>query len=565
LKTILVRTKRWVGIIAVLLFFAVSSVISAQSVEYTRESVVSSVGSRIITAGEFISRYEEFLFQTGAQDKFPGRLSYLNNMINELLLYYYDNNDEIFKDPNYQKELAWKKKQVVLAYLKDQEVYAKMKVSDEEARKTFLRMNQKIAVRHLYAKTKKEADELYQLLQVGVSFDSLAGQTFSDTTLANNGGFLGYVSWGDLDPAFEDAAFSLKIGEISKPVKTSNGYSIIRVDDIVTNPLLTENEYLNQKKQIIRAIKINNKQRAEDKYVNGVVDYKKIKFDSACVKKLYDDFFSSGLNLKEIRNEAASAGNCLTYGKENYSYTVLYNKIHSLPNFQFKKITGVKKFTAVLKGFVLQDKLLEIAREKGYDTLAVVKKKFQKMKMNLFMQFKSIEILRGSAAPDSLVKSYYDEHKDFFTAHDSINVQEIIIPTKELADSLLQRAKRGEDFGKLAAAYSIRKETAINNGVVGFVSSSKFINFEKIFIESRKNDLIGPIEFANSWGLFKILEVKRGYALPFAEVKEDAALMAKHAYQRKFIEAYTNGLKRFADVKINKKLLGSLKVQSLSK
>ncbi len=546
-------------------YFFILNLAFAQSVTYTNRSVVASVGLHNITAGEFIERYEEFLFKTGAQDKFPVRESFLENIINETLLYYYDDNSNIFKDPNYQKELAWKKKQVVLAYLKDREVYAKMKVSDEEARKTFLRMNQKLAVRHLYAKTKKEADNLYQLLKVGVSFDSLAKQVFTDTTLANNGGYLGYMSWGDLDPDFEDTAYSLKIGEISRPVKTSTGYSIIRVDDIVTHPLLTENEFLKQKNQIIRAVKINNKKRAEENYINKVVDFSKIKIDSNCIADLYDEFFAQGLNLKEKQIETTDEKNCVEYNGKIYGYANLFDRIHSLPLFQFKKITDEKKLFAVVKGFVLQDKLLKIAREKGYDTLSIVKRKFQKMKAELFMRYKGIEILRKSSVPDSLAKLYYEEHKDFFTTRDSINVQEIIVPTKEKADSLLAKIKSGEDFGKLARENSIRKSTAENNGVVGFVSSSKFLNFEKIFIESSKNDLIGPIEFVNSWGLFRILDVKKGSILPFEVVKEDVSLMAKHAYQRKFVEDYTTVLRQTVDVEINKKLLGSLRIQSLSK
>ncbi len=93
------------------------------------------------------------------------------------------------------------------------------------------RSQEKLAVRHLYAKTKKEADRLYELLQKGASFNELAKQIFTDTALQNSGGYLGYITWGDTDPAFEDAAYSLKVGEISKPVKTAQGYSIIKLDN----------------------------------------------------------------------------------------------------------------------------------------------------------------------------------------------------------------------------------------------------------------------------------------------------------------------------------------------
>ena len=61
--------------------------------------------------------------------------------------------------------------------------------------------------------------------------------------MANNGGRLGYFTFGDMDPAYEDAAFSLSDGEISSPIKTKYGYSIIQVLDRWIQPLISENEF----------------------------------------------------------------------------------------------------------------------------------------------------------------------------------------------------------------------------------------------------------------------------------------------------------------------------------
>src|SRR3989304_5520701 len=183
--------------------------------------VLATVGEYKIGFQKFLDRYEDYLIFSGVQDNQQLRFSVLNNMINEIILHNYDDNSKIENNPEYKKEISWAKKETILSYLKDQEVYSKITVTDEELREAFKRANLKLEVRHLYAPTQQAADNLYDLVKMGVSFDELAKQVFTDSALQNNGGYLGYISWGDTDPNFENKAYSMKAGEISEPVKTA--------------------------------------------------------------------------------------------------------------------------------------------------------------------------------------------------------------------------------------------------------------------------------------------------------------------------------------------------------
>ncbi|KAL1917926.1 uncharacterized protein VTP21DRAFT_3760 [Calcarisporiella thermophila] len=59
-----------------------------------------------------------------------------------------------------------------------------------------------------------------------ISFAELA-KTESDCSSAKHGGDLGYFSRGQMQPPFEEAAFGLRVGEMSEPVWTDSGVHLI--------------------------------------------------------------------------------------------------------------------------------------------------------------------------------------------------------------------------------------------------------------------------------------------------------------------------------------------------
>lgn len=61
----------------------------------------------------------------------------------------------------------------------------------------------------------------------GVSFEKLA-QKYSECPSRKRGGDLGFFRRGQMVKEFEQAVYSMKIGEISDPVKTQHGYHIIK-------------------------------------------------------------------------------------------------------------------------------------------------------------------------------------------------------------------------------------------------------------------------------------------------------------------------------------------------
>jgi len=77
---------------------------------------------------------------------------------------------------------------------------------------------------------KAETEALLARIRAGEAFAELAAAS-SDCPSSQNGGLLGdSVARGSMVPAFEDAAFALKEGEISEVIETPFGYHIIMVE-----------------------------------------------------------------------------------------------------------------------------------------------------------------------------------------------------------------------------------------------------------------------------------------------------------------------------------------------
>ncbi|MBM4171966.1 MAG: hypothetical protein FJ214_08880 [Ignavibacteria bacterium] len=521
-------------------------------------SIIAKVGTHEIQFKEFKDRYNDYLFSSGIKDNLLVRRAILNNMINEILLLKYDDNENIYKISEFQREINWLEKQSILSYLKDQEIFAKINADEAELRDAFYKSNVKISASHLFAETEDEAYALYQLLQTGSSFFHLASQIFTDTSLANNGGYLGYFSWGDMDPNFEDAAYSLQVGEISKPVQTRSGYSIIKIEDRIPNPIMTEDEFFRNKSHLERVVRMRKKRSAELDFLNHIFDNLKYKVNQNVLAELYNEIINSHKNFQETSNQRTGSVICVEYENKLYTKSELANKIEQIPTYHKNKINSIDALTTIVKGLVIQDLLYYLAIDKGYQNNTEVKNTIEKYNTITFLKYKREEINNSAKIQDDLVYQYYLNNPQLFMSTTKINVQEIILDDEGLADSLSVLIKNGNDFGMLAKEFSIRKWSAENNGVIGLDDINKFGILKEQFQNLKINEVIGPLRIEDYFGIFKLIGKIDSQPLKYELVKNEAKRLLKKEKSKEIMSNYLDNLKKNVNVIMNDSLIANM-------
>lgn len=133
----------------------------------------------------------------------------------------------------------------------DEAELAKQVSVDDDALRGFYEQHQDLytspearKVSHILIKTSADDDqdkiadawsrakETLIKIEAGGDFFAIAKETSEDKLSAEQGGDLGFIYPGDMDPAFEKSLFALSVDDISEPVKTAQGYHLLKLVDI---------------------------------------------------------------------------------------------------------------------------------------------------------------------------------------------------------------------------------------------------------------------------------------------------------------------------------------------
>jgi len=223
------------------------------SYTFAEENIIlAKFGENVITNADFerILNYYDSSQRKGIEANPQLKLVILKQIVTNNLVFKVVEEKGFTKKENIVEQIKLLTEHFVTAQLLKSEIIKDVSPQEKELKdyyalhlSDFVETQEQVRARHILLRTAdnmkekekkkvlEKAKNIIKLLKEGADFAEMAKIHSDDPGTKAKGGDLGYFSRGKMIKAFEDVAFSLKIGEISEPVITKFGVHIIKVED----------------------------------------------------------------------------------------------------------------------------------------------------------------------------------------------------------------------------------------------------------------------------------------------------------------------------------------------
>lgn len=537
--------------VSVVVFLALALVLT--SCAKSEKKVVAKVGKISITIDELNKVFGDRPYAS-FDEELKKKKERLDMIINERLYLAAAYDNALDKDTAIVQAVERDKRSFLMNALYEKVVVEVVKVTPEEIKAYNDALGEEISAKHILVDKKELADSIYNLLQKDTSdanFTKLASQFSTDPGTKDKGGDLGYFKRGRMVREFEDAAFALKVGEISKPVKSPFGYHIIKLTDRrpVQQPPLDDARKAELEKEL--------RMRKERERAQAFVDSLK----NACEFKIAEGF-------KTIQPKL-SAENPLTLAAGEDSIVIATYKYGKLTGADLKRVWDympparksevVANPEANLRDLMfneIQTTLLEkAAADLKIEETPIYKERYKTaLEQEMVRAFKDKFIYANIQVTPEEVQNYYDTHPNEFIAEPKVQVKEIQLATKQEAEKILKQAKSG-NFEKLADKYTLRTYTKGRGGDLGLFPRARFPELFDAAQNLKEGQIAGPIEMGGRYSIIKLVKKEPETKRPFEEVKRMIENKLRMEKRKSAEEAWLNEARKKYKIKINEKVL----------
>ncbi len=306
---------------------------------------------------------------------------------------------------------------------------------------------------------KARIDSVYQQLNSGRNFESLASKYSDDNKTRQKGGYLGFFGVNQYEIAFEDAAFALTDDNTyTKPIETSVGYHIIK------RISKRDNKDKKRTKKRIES-RINNNDRfkiAEQKLIEDVKAEAQFSENRSLLIPLYNKLDDSFYSYKwEPQNYGSMDKVLFSLAKKDYTLNdfVTYMKTNVRERLKFSKTKPLAEAASILYDAYVKEQVMsyeESNLENKYPDFKALMREYREG--ILLFEITKNEVW-DKASQDSVgLKAFYDKNASKYMWPERVKTKKVEIDAKSkmaLEEAYTYAKKKGMD--KFLEKYSTKE------------------------------------------------------------------------------------------------------------
>ena len=509
----------------------------------TPETVLATVGGKVITALN-LHRYEQTLpdYLRSKKEGVAARGENLQTLVDKELMLREAYKRGLDQLPGLAHTLSDMVNKRLAEELSCEWIDARLKVTEEELHAAYEEhlLGWEIWPAHILSATEEDARAIIRQLEAGANFSELARQ-HSLAADADKGGNLGaFFGQSGAVPSLRDGTFHLEEGQVSEPIRTIDGYEVVKV--------LKKRRIPFEKLRADIVEQVGQRKWSQRRRV--VIDSLK----EVCGLRYHRDRIHAVLAALHGRALDQPQAPLIEYEGGRIGVGDAVRGLRSLKKGALPP-DSVAAFLAIER-WILPDSLLALeARMQGRHQWSAIVEWAEGQKQSLLVSQLRLDAVAGKVSvTEAEVRDYYEQHSENYRSLPGvIEMTEVLVDTRAEAEDILARVRSGERLAELAQRHSVRPSmkpvgghTFSDSGRVT-IESLYQSPYRTFFGDSNSKDvgvLQGPMEVQEKYSVFRLDQTCEMALLPFQQVQRPIRVNIRKRREGVLFDAFLDSLRQ---------------------
>ncbi len=408
---------------------------------------------------------------------------------------------------------------------------------------------------HILSATEEEAREVIRLLSEGADFGELARERSLAGDADKGGDLQAFFGASDAVPTLRDGAFHLEEGQVSEPIRTFEGYEVVKVLRKRRLP------YEQLRQEIYQRLMTRKGWERRSAVLDSLKEARGLSLHRHLLQAVFD-----GLHGRTV-DPGQEQAPLIEYEGGAVTVLVAMEGLRDLDEEALPPDTAA--VVRALEERLIPDSLLVLeARARGLTEGPGMVEWREKERLGLMAARLRRDVVKGRAeVTEEEVRDHYDRNlKSYTSLPGFIRMTEVLLDTRAQADSILARARAGEGLEVLAARHSVRPGMKPVGGHTFGDSGKVTIRplykspYRTVLGDRNTEDvgvLQGPLEVQERYSVFRLDQPFEKEAVPFWRMRRRIAGQILRRREAVLFESFLDSLRRVhaAEVVINEEAL----------